>query len=86
MLILFDHGAPKGVARALYSHTVVTARARGWDRLTNGALLQAAEEERVDMLFTDRPANPVSAELNGPQDCDCRFNRDHQMVTRPIAS
>ena len=52
MLILFDHGAPRGVARALGPHTVITAKARGWDRLTNGALLNAAEEAAVDLLFT----------------------------------
>lgn len=52
MLILFDHGAPRGVARALRAHTVITAKARGWDRLTNGALLHAAEEAAVDLLFT----------------------------------
>ena len=47
MLILFDHGAPQGVARGLRDHTVITAQARGWDRLTNGALLAAAEEAAV---------------------------------------
>ena len=52
MLILFDHGAPRGVARALRSHTVIAAKASGWDRLTNGALLKAAEEAGVDLLFT----------------------------------
>ena len=52
MLILFDHGAPRGVARALRGHTVITAKARGWDRLTNGALLKVAEEAAVDLLFT----------------------------------
>lgn len=52
MLILFDHGAPQGVARGLRDHTVITAQARGWDRLTNGALLAAAEEAAVDVLFT----------------------------------
>jgi hypothetical protein len=52
MLILFDHGAPKGVARALRGHMVITAKSRGWDRLTNGALLKAAEEAAVDLLFT----------------------------------
>ena len=52
MLILFDHGAPRGVARALRGHTVVTAKVRGWDRLTNGALLKVAEEAEVDLLFT----------------------------------
>ena len=52
MLILFDHGAPRGVARALRGHTVITAKARGWDTLTNGILLKAAEEAAVDVLFT----------------------------------
>ena len=52
MLILFDHGAPRGVARALRGHTVITALGRGWDRLNNGALLKVAEEAAVDLLFT----------------------------------
>ena len=52
MLILFDHGAPRGVARALRGHTVITAKARGWDRLANGALLKVADEAAVDLLFT----------------------------------
>jgi hypothetical protein len=52
MLILFDHGAPRGVARALTRHTVVTAKTKGWERLANGALLRAAEDEGFDLLFT----------------------------------
>lgn len=52
MLILFDHGTPKGLARALAGHTVVTAQARGWDRLDNGALLDAAEAAGIDLLLT----------------------------------
>jgi hypothetical protein len=48
MLILFDHGAPRGLARALAGHTVITAKARGWDRLNNGALLRAAEAAAPD--------------------------------------
>lgn len=52
MLILFDHGTPRGLARALPGHTVITARARGWDRLNNGALLNAAEAAAVDLLLT----------------------------------
>ena len=52
MLILFDHGAPGGVSRALRGHTVIAAKARGWDRLTNGGLLKVAEEAAVDLLFT----------------------------------
>lgn len=52
MLILFDHGTPRGVARALPAHTVVTAKARGWERLSNGSLLKVAEEAAFDLLLT----------------------------------
>lgn len=52
MLILFDHGTPAGLTRALGSHTVFKAQARGWDRLTDGALLTAAEEGGFDLLVT----------------------------------
>ena len=52
MLILFDHGTPKGLARALPGHTIHTAQGRGWDTLNNGALLTAAEEAAFDLLLT----------------------------------
>jgi hypothetical protein len=39
MLILFDHGTPRGIASYLLGHTVKEARAQGWDQLTNGELL-----------------------------------------------
>ena len=52
MLVLFDHGTPKGLTRSLASHTVVTAQARGWQTLSNGALLAAAEQAGFDVLVT----------------------------------
>ena len=52
MLILFDHGTPKGLARALSGHTVHTAQAKGWDTLSNGELLSAAEEAGFELLLT----------------------------------
>lgn len=52
MLILFDHGTPKGLIQALHGHTIITAYSRGWDRLHNGALLNAAEEAGVNLLLT----------------------------------
>ena len=52
MLILFDHGTPKGLARALPGHTVQTAQAKGWDTLSNGELLSAAEEAGFELLLT----------------------------------
>lgn len=52
MLVLFDHGTPKGLARALSGHTVHTAQSKGWDTLSNGALLNAAEEAGFELLLT----------------------------------
>jgi hypothetical protein len=52
VLVLFDHGTPKGLARTLVGHTIHTAQARGWDTLSNGELLNAAEEAGFDLLLT----------------------------------
>jgi hypothetical protein len=52
MLVLFDHGTPRTIARWLRGHTVVEAIERGWDRYSNGALLRAAEEAGFDVLLT----------------------------------
>ncbi len=65
MLILFDHGAPRGLARALSGHTVIAAKARGWDRLTNGALLNAAEAAAVDLLLTTDQGIRYQQNLSG---------------------
>jgi hypothetical protein len=52
MLVLFDHGTPRSITRWLRGHTVVEALARGWDQLTNGELLNAAEQAGFDVLPT----------------------------------
>jgi hypothetical protein len=52
MLVLFDHGTPSGIAPALVGHTVVEARERGWDRVSNGDLLNAAEAAGFQVLLT----------------------------------
>jgi hypothetical protein len=52
MLILFDHGTPRSIARWLQGHTFVEAVAKGWDTLGNGALLNAAEEAGFDLLLS----------------------------------
>jgi hypothetical protein len=52
VLILFDHGTPKGLGRALSEHTVHTAQSKGWDALTNGELLDAAESAGFELLLT----------------------------------
>ncbi len=52
MRILFDHGAPSGIAKSLSGHEVIEARDRGWDRVSNGDLLKAAEAAGFDVLLT----------------------------------
>ena len=52
MLILFDHVTPRGIARFLPGHTVTKTKERGWDTLTNGDLLAAAERAGFDVLLT----------------------------------
>lgn len=52
MRILFDHGTPAPLISYLLSHTVTKARARGWDKISNGELLKAAENEGFDPLLT----------------------------------
>jgi hypothetical protein len=52
VLVLFDHGTPKGLALVLSEHTVHTAQSKGWDTLDNGALLNAAEGAGFDLLLT----------------------------------
>ena len=53
MLVLFDNGTPRTLARFLIDrHTVTEARARGWDKLENGALLTAAAAAGFDVLVT----------------------------------
>ena len=52
MLILFDHVTPSGIARFLAGHTVIKAKDRGWDALTNGDLLAEAERAGFDVLLT----------------------------------
>jgi len=52
MRILFDNGAPRGLARYLKGHTVDEARAHGWEELANGALIEAAEQAGFDLMVT----------------------------------
>lgn len=52
MLVLFDHGTPKGLARLLPGHAIQTTQSNGWDRLGNGELLKAAESAGFEVLLT----------------------------------
>jgi predicted nuclease of predicted toxin-antitoxin system len=53
MLVLFDNGTPRTLARYLIDHHAVTeARARGWQELENGDLLKEAEAAGFEVLVT----------------------------------
>jgi hypothetical protein len=53
MLVLFDNGTPRTLARYLIDHHMVTeARARGWEELENGELLNQAEAAGFEVLVT----------------------------------
>ena len=47
-----DQGTPRGIARWLVDHTVKEAKSQGWNRLTNGELLNASEQAGFDVLLT----------------------------------
>jgi hypothetical protein len=52
MRILFDHSTPAPLASYLSGHRVTKAKDRGWDKLTNGDLLEEAEKAGFDVLLT----------------------------------
>ena len=52
MRILFDNGTPRGLTSFLAGHTVEEARAHGWEELTNGALIEAAEQAGFEIMVT----------------------------------
>ena len=52
MLVLLDQGTPVPARHFLTRHTVETAYERGWSALSNGELLQVAEQAGFEVLVT----------------------------------
>lgn len=52
MLVLFDQSTPAPLRAYLKGHLVMEARDRGWDRLANGELLDAAERAGFEVFVT----------------------------------
>ncbi len=52
MRIIFDQGTPVPLRNALPKHVVETAYERGWQSLTNGEILDAAEAAGFELLVT----------------------------------
>ncbi len=54
MRILFDQGTPAPLRHELPGHEIATAFEMGWDKLSNGDLLQAAETQFDAFITTDQ--------------------------------
>ena len=52
MRVLFDQGVPVPLRESLTQHDVSTAYERGWSKLKNGELLDAAEREGFAVFVT----------------------------------
>lgn len=52
MRVLFDQNAPRPLARFLRKHNVTRSADLGWEQLTNGDLLKAAESEGFEVMVT----------------------------------
>lgn len=65
MLVLFDNNVPRGLARALTSHTVRESREQGWDRLQNGELLRVAERSGFHVMVTSDKSIRYQQNLEG---------------------
>lgn len=52
MTILFDVGVPHGLRRYLNEYVTETAQYHGWGELTNGRLLELAEQHGFDVVIT----------------------------------
>jgi hypothetical protein len=52
MRILFDQGTPVPLRQYLTEHSVTTAYEEGWSNLSNGDLLQSAEDKGYQIFVT----------------------------------
>jgi hypothetical protein len=84
MLVLFDHGTPRGIARALQGHTVKEAKTQGWDTLSNGELLKAAEGAGFDVLLTTDTNLPYQQNLEGRRLAILILSKNRWSLVRPM--
>ena len=65
MRILFDQGTPAPLRRALTGHSVETTYERGWATLSNGDLLNEAENASFDLFLTTDQSLRYQQNLTG---------------------
>ena len=83
MRILFDHGTPRGIARWLEGHSVREAKAQGWDTLTNGELLKAAEDAGFDVVVTTDQNLPHQQNMVGRKIAVVVLNKASWRLIKP---
>jgi len=84
MLVLLDHGTPRGIARALQGHIIKEAKAQGWDTLSNGDLLKAAEEAGFEVLLTTDTNLPHQQNLQGRKLAIVILSRNRWSLVHPM--
>jgi len=84
MLVLFDQGTPRGIARWLLGHTVREAKSQGWDRLTNGELLNAAGQAGFDVLLTTDKNLRYQQNLDGRRIAIVVLGKGRWRLIRPV--
>ena len=84
MLVLFDQGTPRGIARWLLGHTVREAKSQGWDRLTNCELLNAAEQAGFDVLLTTDKNLRYQQNLDGRRIAIVVLGKGRWRLIRPV--
>jgi hypothetical protein len=65
MRILLDHNVPVPLRSLLVGHQVETAFKLGWAELTNGVLLQMAEEAGFEVMITTDKGIRYQQNLSG---------------------
>lgn len=79
MRVLFDQGTPVPLRQFLTQHEVTTAFERGWSKLKNGDLLDAAEKDGFAALVTTDLNLKYKQNLTAPASGH-RGVKDHELA------
>jgi hypothetical protein len=86
MHILLDNGTPRGITRSLSGHTVKESRDQGWDTLSNGELLSAAEAAGFEVLVTTDKNIRFQQNLAGRKIAIVVLGKGRWRLIRPMLS
>jgi hypothetical protein len=84
--ILFDANTPAPLARFLRAHEVVRADELGWQDLSNGDLLNAAESGGFDLVLTCDQSIPYEQNFTGRRIALLVLSSNHWPTLRRVAA